>query len=56
MSFLQNPETIFFPFFHIFSLEIFRASILWKCRGDRYLVSTTPPTVFADPSETLQVF
>ena len=45
MCFLQNSEIIFFHYFHIFNLDNFRASILWKCTGDRYLVSTTPPTV-----------
>ena len=27
--------------------------MLQKCKGSRYLVPLTPPTVFADPFETL---
>ena len=35
----------FFQIFHIFNLDFFHASILWKCICNRYLVSATPPTV-----------
>ena len=42
----QNPEIIFYHFFRIFNLDIFWALILQKCIGSRYLVPSTPPTVF----------
>ena len=47
MWFFQNPEIIFYHFFRIFNLDIFWALILQKCIGSRYLVPSTPPTVFA---------
>ena len=53
MWFFQNPEIIFYHFFRIFNLVIFRFLVLQKCIGSRYLVPLTPPTVFADPFETL---
>ena len=31
--------------FHIFNLDFFHTSILWKCICSRYLVSVTPPKV-----------
>ena len=31
--FLRNPKIILFYFFHIFNLDIFRASVPWKCFG-----------------------
>ena len=44
---LRCPTTaLVFHFFHIFNLDFFHASILWKCICSRYLVSATPPTVF----------
>ena len=46
MCFFQNPEIIFYHFFRIFNLDIFWALILQKCIGCRYLVPSTPPTVF----------
>ena len=36
----------FYHFFRIFNLDIFWALILQKCIGSRYLVTSTPPTVF----------
>ena len=36
----------FFSLFCIFNLDIFWALILQKCIGSRYLVPSTPPTVF----------
>ena len=36
----------FYHFFRIFNLDIFWALILQKCIGSRYLVPSTPPTVF----------
>ena len=44
--FFQNPEIIFYHFFRIFNLDIFRALILQICIWSIYLVSATPPTVF----------
>ena len=44
--FFQNPEIIFYHFFRIFNLDIFRALILQICIWSMYLVSATPPTVF----------
>ena len=44
--FFQNPEIIFYHFFPIFNLDIFRALILQTCIWNMYLVSATPPTVF----------
>ena len=44
--FFQNPEIIFYHFFPIFNLDIFRALILQICIWSMYLVSATPPTVF----------
>ena len=44
--FFQNPEIIFYRFFPIFNLDIFRALILQICIWSMYLVSATPPTVF----------
>ena len=41
--FLHNPEIVF-TLFYIFNLDIFRASILWRCIGGRYLVSGTSPS------------
>ena len=46
MWFFQNPEIIFYHFFHILNLDIFWVLILQKCIGSRYLVPLTPPTVF----------
>ena len=46
--FLQNPEIIFYHFFPIFNLDIFRALILQICIWSMYLVSATPPTVFGE--------
>ena len=43
--FFQNPEIIFYHFFCIFNLDIFRALILQICIGSICLVSATPPTV-----------
>ena len=37
---------LFLSFFCIFNLDIFWALILQKCIGSRYLVPSTPPTVF----------
>ena len=54
--FFQNPEIIFYHFFPIFNLDIFRALILQICIWSMYLVSATPPTVFGESLETLQVF
>ena len=45
-GFFQNPEIIFYHFFHILNLDIFWVLILQKCIGSRYLVPLTPPTVF----------
>ena len=45
-GFFQNPEIIFYHFFRIFNLDIFWALILQKCIGSRYLVPSTPPTLF----------
>ena len=44
--FFQNHEIIFYHFFRIFNVDIFWALILQKCIGSRYLVPSTPPTVF----------
>ena len=44
--FFQNPEIIFYHFFPIFNLDIFRALILQIYIWSMYLVSATPPTVF----------
>ena len=44
----QNPEIIFYHFFRIFNLDIFRALILQICIWSIYLVSATPPTVFGE--------
>ena len=46
MWFFQNPEVIFYHFFHILILDIFRVLILQKSIGSRYLVPLTPPIVF----------
>ena len=46
--FFQNPEIIFYHFFRIFNLDIFRAFILQICIWSMYLVSATPPTVFGE--------
>ena len=46
MWFFQNPEIIFYHFFRIFNVDIFWALILQKCIGSKYLVPSTPPTVF----------
>ena len=46
--FFQNPEIIFYHFFPIFNLDIFRALILQICIWSMYLVSETPPTVFGE--------
>ena len=46
--FFQNPEIIFYHFFPIFNLDIFRALILQLCIWSMYLVSATPPTVFGE--------
>ena len=46
--FFQNPEIIFYHFFPIFNLDIFRALILKICIWSMYLVSATPPTVFGE--------
>ena len=46
--FFQNPEIIFYHFFRIFNLDIFRAPILQICIWSIYLVSATPPTVFGE--------
>ena len=46
--FFQNPEIIFYHFFPIFNLDIFRALILQICIWSMYLVSATHPTVFGE--------
>ena len=46
--FFQNPEIIFYHFFRIFNLDIFRALILQICIWSMYLVSATPPSVFGE--------
>ena len=46
--FFQNPEIIFYHFFPIFNLDIFRALILQIYIWSMYLVSATPPTVFGE--------
>ena len=46
--FFQNPEIIFYHFFCIFNLDIFRALILQICIWSIYLVSATPSTVFGE--------
>ena len=46
--FFQNPEIIFYHFFRIFNLDIFRALILQICIWSIYLVSATPPAVFGE--------
>ena len=46
--FFQSPEIIFYHFFRIFNLDIFRALILQICIWSIYLVSATPPTVFGE--------
>ena len=46
--FFQNPEIIFYHFFRIFNLDIFRALILQICIWSIYLASATPPTVFGE--------
>ena len=46
--FFQNPEIIFYHFFPIFNLDIFRAIMLQICIWSMYLVSATPPTVFGE--------
>ena len=46
--FFQNPEIIFYHFFPIFNLDIFRALTLQICIWSMYLVSATPPTVFGE--------
>ena len=46
--FFQNPEIIFYHFFPIFNLDIFRALIQQICIWSMYLVSATPPTVFGE--------
>ena len=46
--FFQNPEIIFYHFFRIFNLDIFRALILQICIWSIYIVSATPPTVFGE--------
>ena len=46
MCFFQNHEIIFYHFFRIFNVDIFWALMLQKCIGSRYLVPSTPPTVF----------
>ena len=46
--FFQNPEIIFYHFFRIFNLDIFRALILQICIWSIYLVSATLPTVFGE--------
>ena len=54
MCFFQNPELIFYYFFYILNLDIFLVLILQKSIRSRYLVPLSPPTVLADPFETLQ--
>ena len=46
--FFHDPEIIFYHFFRIFNLDIFRALILQICIWSMYLVSATPPTVFGE--------
>ena len=46
--FFQNPEIIFYHFFRIFNLDIFRALILQICIWSMYLVLVTSPTVFGE--------
>ena len=46
--FFQNPEIIFYHFFPILNLDIFRALILQICIWSMYLVSATSPTVFGE--------
>ena len=45
--FFQNPEIIFYHFFHIFNLDIFWVIILQKRIGSRYLDPVTPTTVLS---------
>ena len=45
-GFYRILKLFFITFFRIFNLDIFWALILQKCIGSRYLVPSTPPTVF----------
>ena len=47
MWFFQNPEIIFYHFFHIFNLDMFWVLILQKRIGRRYLDPVTPTTVLS---------
>ena len=53
MWFFQNPEIIFYHFFHIFNLDIFWVLILQKCIGSRYLIPLTPPMWFIQNPEII---
>ena len=53
MWFFQNPEINFYYFLDILNIDIFLVLILQKRIGSRYLVPLIPPTVLADPFETL---
>ena len=44
--FFSESWNFFISFFRIFNVDIFWALILQKCIGSRYLVPSTPPTVF----------
>ena len=52
-GFFRILKYFFYHFFRIFNLDIFLVLILQKCIWSRYLVPLTPPTVLADPFETL---
>ena len=54
--FFQNPEIIFYHFFPIFNLDIFRALILQICIWSMYLDRQLLLQFLANPFETLQVF
>ena len=44
-AFYRILKLLFVYFCHIFNLDFFHASILWKCICSMYLVSATPLTV-----------
>ena len=45
-GFFRILKLFFYHFFSHFNIDIFWALILQKCIGSRYLVPSTPPTVF----------
>ena len=47
MTFGYNPQISFCHFFYSLNLVIFWAQLLLKLMDIRYLVSTTPPTIFS---------